>query len=439
MNTIATIVQFLILFVGGFNASQPDWRWAQAFQVAHGVFIDDALLMLYLLAMAISGRIVMIRTNHRALLYALMIALLAGVGILSAGVNGHALTDFGEALRVLLLAAYFLLAVHWSAARRDPVVLRVFLLGIAAGGLVNLYSVFTDPLDVVGSMPVLRARNGAGGPLALGVSLGAWLMLQRRSRRDVGTALFAAIVGTIGAALSFSRTAMLIAACGLGAWLWVLAGALATRHLRRVGVAAITVLLAAGVYAAQSQTARDIGFGVVRSIQVKFGYLDLNDKRSLGGRYMYFFGVGELLVEHPLLGVSYSGFYDAITSTALYRSGVMGDEDPDTGRAGYSNPHNSFLYYAAANGLPGLTLVVMLFVVFVRALWVSLARDGTVGRVVCIGVGLAYFVYGMTLPSMFNTEVLFLSAATAMGLAVRQPVSLVRPAQAALHSVQASA
>ncbi len=76
---------------------------------------------------------------------------------------------------------------------------------------------------------------------------------------------------------------------------------------------------------------------------------------------------------------------------------------------------------------------------FLRELWRSLARFGVTGRGVWASIALAYFVYGMTLPTMFNTEVLYLSAAVAVRHAVGRRAAEERTAVAALHSRPATA
>jgi O-antigen ligase len=401
-----------ILFIGGLNLAMPAYSWAMPVQVVHGVFIDDFLLLSYLLLAVASGRLSSIRTGNTVFL--LLILCLASLGVISAGISGYALADFGEAMRLFLFAAYFVVAVRWGRTRGHTFLLRYYLLGIATGGAINIFYSVAEPYLVINGLPVLRARNGAGGLLALGVSLGAWLWLVRQTRSDTVIAILMAVVGLCAAAISYSKTSISIGACGVIAWLCVAGSALTMRTSRRIAMAVVSLLLVAGIITARSPEASEQMARVVRSTGVKFVGLDLNNPHSLGTRYMYYWAVLEIVTKHPLFGVSYSGFYDALKTTTPYQSGLMIEEDPRQASLGIPNPHNSLLYYASANGLPGLILAVALFVSFLRALWRSRRGRGLAGAGIIGCLALAYFIYAMTLPSLFSTEVLYVPAACAM-------------------------
>jgi O-antigen ligase len=325
-------------------------------------------------------------------------------------------------LKLFLFSAYFLLVVHWSRSRGSTFFLRVYLAGIAAASTINIYYsvTATDIEKGFGYLPMLLSRNGAGGLSALAVPFGAWLITSRRARSDAPVAIAASLIGIGATAISFSKTAMTIGLCGIIAWLFVLTSSLVTRRSRRIGWTSLAVLLVAAIASPQSTQVSDVINNVTRSVQAKFAGLDLSDKYSVGARYMYLWGVSEVLLEHPLVGVSYSGFYDAITRTPSYRTGQMADEDPEAGASGQSNPHNSFLFYAATNGFPGLVIVSLLFVVFLHQLFRSLTGYGLSGRAIWACLALAYVLYGFTLPTLFDTEVLYLPAAVAMAQVAEQ-------------------
>jgi O-antigen ligase len=412
LNRVVLILSVAILFVGGINVALPGYGWATPVQVSHGVFVDDALFILLFVLVAATGGLAVIRTGNTA--FVGLIVGLATVGLVSAGVNGYSLLDFGEAMRLFLFAAYFVFLMRWAQLRGHAFLLRWYLLGIAAGGAINVYYAISQPQLVFLGLPVLSSRNGAGGLLAMGVCLSAWLWMVRQRRADAIVAVLAMVVGLSAVAISFSKTAMSIGACGMIAWICVAGSALTMRMTRRIAVAVVALLLVAGIITARSTYASEQMALVARSVEVKFASLDLSNPYSLGTRYMYFWAVLEVMTEHPLFGVSYTGFYEAYTRTTPYQSGLMVVEDTRFATSGMANPHNSFLYYASANGLPGLMLTVALFVTFLRALWRSRRGRGLAGAGITACVGLAYFIYGMTLPSMFNTEVLYLPAACAM-------------------------
>ena len=116
-----------------------------------------------------------------------------------------------------------------------------------------------------------------------------------------------------------------------------------------------------------------------------------------------------------MFGVSYAGFYDAVIRTRTYQTGQMVNEDRASGLQGVSNPHSSFLYYASANGLPGVLVTTLLFAAFLAVQWRSLGCSGRVGRIVWCWMVMIYLLYGVTLPTLYNTKVMYLPAAAAIG------------------------
>lgn len=102
---------------------------------------------------------------------------------------------------------------------------------------------------------------------------------------------------------------------------------------------------------------------------------------------------------------------------------------------GKSNPHNSFLYYASANGLPGLFLTIVLFLSVLRAFWRSLSGHGVPGRVIWGCLAGAYFVYGMAVPSLFNTAILYVPTAVAVALTSQARSRLVATQSSAAAEV----
>jgi O-antigen ligase len=411
---------FIIVFVGGFNMALPDYSWGRPVQLVHGIFVDNAVLLLYVFLMVLAGTARNLLRNTEAVPFAALVALLACLGIVSAGVNGTSLLDIGKCCRLLLFAIYVLLLVHWTRARGDNFVLRTLLIGIALGGLVNFYFSFTEPELSIGLLPVLRSQNGAGGLLGIAVSLSAWLMFIGQSRIDRVVAIISGLVGLSAAAISFSKTSMTIAACGLMAWFWVLVHFGISRRYRLVATIAAVLLFGGAVTAAQDEQISDYISSISKAVTMKFTNVSLNDKYSVGSRYMYFWGVLDVVAEHPFLGVSYSGFYDAITHTPTYQTGQMADEDPEGGKTGQANPHNSFLNYAAANGVPGFLIAIALYFSFLGFLWSALDRAGLAGRGIWAAMALAYFIYAMTLPTLYDTPTLFVPAAMAIAITMQR-------------------
>lgn len=432
-----TLMAFTILFVGGFDMGIPRHGWAEPIQLFHGVYVDDTLLGLYLFVVVTAGVSGQLLKSREAWTFAGLFALLASLGVVSAGVNPYLLTDVGEALRLLLHAAYLLAAVHWSRSRGATFVLRSFLMGLTTGGAISLYFAFVDPPLTVGILPMLHAQNGVGPSMAVAMLLGAWLMMIGRTWLDTLVAIASALIGLAGVAMSFSQIAMLIGLCGIAAWLIILTQVVAARRWSFPGAVGGGLLIVAAVYVVPSGPSlrgapRSLveesayAASIVRAVQLKFGKWDIGDKHSVGSRYQYFWGVLEIVTQHPLAGVSYGGFYDAITRTEPYQAGLMADESLEAGRLGSSNPHNAFLYYAAANGLPGLVVSCLIYFMFLRHLRQSLGKRGWRENSLWVLFALGYFVHAMTLPSLFNTKVLLVPAAVAIATVVERRMSRAR-------------
>lgn len=416
----------LILFNGGYSFALPVANESagipvifQPIQVVHGVFARDALLMLYLAISIVAGSIGRLQLNTTEKRFAQLIAGLGLAGILSTVINLASLYDIGEALHLLLFAAYFCVAVHWAITLGTAAVLRTFLLGIVVGGSINLFYTFQIRFMTIGILPFLLGQNGPGGYMALSVSLGAWLMLIHKRRADALIATAVALVGCFAASISYSRLSMLMASCGLAAWAAVIVSTSTGRRSRRLGFGLLAFVLTILLGISSTSLGQEYVISVSRFINNKFAVIDV-ENQDLTARYNYFWGVLEIFAEHPIVGVSYSGFYSAITVTRAYHSGSIGEEVGGPNQKG-ANPHNSFLYYIAANGSVGLVLVSMLFVSFLRILYRNFLPYGTPGLVLWVCFALAYFVNAMTLPTLFSTEVLYLPAALAFSELRRRP------------------
>jgi O-antigen ligase len=409
-----------VLFVGGYNATLPvvddlvslPWIFVPI-QVAHGVFLRDALLILYVALFAMAGALGRIRLESAERRFAVLIASLGFFGILSTVVNVTTLLDLGEAMRFFLFAAYFAVAVDWARSYGPTFLLRTYLIGIAVGGVVNLYYTYQVQAMVLGILPFLLGQNGPGGFLGISVVLAAWLTLLHRTRWEILIAVAVAAIGIFAASISYSRLAMLQAGCGIVAWVTVIIAAAIRQHTKRRGLVLVT--LAAIVIAGLTTTS--IGGEYLGSVREftdrKFRGVDIRDANSVGARYQYFWGVLEIFMANPLLGVGYSGFYDAVVATPTYKSGSMADEGVGLSAQRIANPHNAILYYVSANGVFGLTISMMIVLLFARSVRASLLKHRTEGTIVCACILSAYFVNAMTLPTLFNTEVMYAAAAVA--------------------------
>jgi len=409
---------FAVIFINGWTfalpiTDEPMPIWLTPVQFIHGIFIHEILIMIYLVYLLITrGLYQPIQTSHARDIF-FIIAGIGCLGILSTGVNIRPLKEVAGACRYFLLAAYFLLSIYWAKRHGPTFVLRTFLIGIACSGAINLYLSFNVRWSELGGLPFLLGQNGPGGPLGLSVILSAWLMLERKTSLDATIALASCFIGLFAASISYSKLSMLMAGSGLIAWVGVLLLTLAKRRSRRLSAVLFAILLAVAiVYKGEvSQYVQ----GVNAFIDHKFSG-SITEDRSVETRSQYFIITAEIMSSNPLFGVGSGGFYDGVMATESSKSSRSYEEDPEKGEKGGSNPHNSFLYYASANGFPGLLLVGLLFMMTLQAFWRYLSGRGVAGSVLwgCLAVG--YLIFGMTLPTLFNTSILYLPTAVAVVL-----------------------
>lgn len=410
---------FAILFINGWNFALPVTDkvmpiWFTPVQLIYGIFTHELLLLAYLGFLVITRNGNLPIRQHGARNIAFLIAGLGCLGILSNGINFQPLKEMGEAGRLFLLAAYFLLSIHWAKKHGPTFVLRTLLLGIAGAGAINLYYSFTVRSMELGGLPFLLGQNGPGGYLGLSVVLGAWLMLERKAPLDATIAGVSCVIGLLTVSISYSKSSMLIAGFGLIAWGIVIWPAFIERRSRRLSAVMLALLIAIALVN-QERIGRYVQ-GVSTFIHYMFLANPIIEHRSVESRSQYFIITAEIMSRHPIFGVGYGGFYDAATATEGYENQLSVPEDPEAGRRGESNPHNSFLYYASANGLPGLIVTVLLFMMTIRALWRTLSVRGVKGKVLWICLAGSYFIFSMTMPTIFNTSIFYIPGAFAISL-----------------------
>lgn len=425
-----------VLFIGGYNAALPvaegyisvPWVFTPI-QVAHGVFLRDALFIFYIAVFGLTKSLSKISLRYDQRRFAMLVTVLGFTGILSAVVNVTSFLDIGEAMRLLLFAAYFAVAVDWAHTYGGTFLLRTYLLGIGVGGVINIYYTYQVQAMVLGILPFLLGQNGPGGFLGLSVVLSAWLILLHRSRGEILIAVGVAAIGLFSSSISYSRLSMLQAGCGLVAWAAVIFAVTKHRVTQRRGLALATLALLLVFGLAKTSVGGDYLDSVRKFAERKFNDVSVRDSHSVGTRYQYFWGVLDIFMENPLVGVGYSGFFDAVTATPTYKSGLMADEGSGAAAQRLANPHNAFLYYVAANGVFGLVLGPLLFVAVTQALFGSLRPYGLPGLVVWLSFVAAYFINAMTLPTLFNSEVIYITAAVAFSQQRRQTRQIVGTAR----------
>ena len=102
-----------------------------------------------------------------------------------------------------------------------------------------------------------------------------------------------------------------------------------------------------------------------------------NDRTSMGLRMQYAATSLRIIAEHPLTGVGTGGFTEA------YRQQIIGTEIAES-----NNPHNQYLLTTAQLGIPGLVVLLALFV----TLWRVASRLSPAEQLLARGLLLAYGV-----------------------------------------------
>lgn len=421
----------LTLMPPGFNLALPGidvgTSWSSPYEVFHGIFVHDVMTFVWMGVASIAAILGTLRPSlsESAKRFAGLIALLMAVGLISTLANSFrygTLADLGEIARLAVAVFYFLLASHWAARYGAAYVMRWFLLGVALGGALNIYLSITVPYNAVGVLPFLYSRNGAGGIVALSIALSAWTWLVSGpfDRLDRAVSVLTAVVGVVGVAMSFSKTAMLTGAVGLIEWIVVLR--MSPRNVLRLRVLAPAALLVlVGLVALPAGAADRVWQSLTDSVETKFTLvLSPAENGSVRDRLGYYAAVGEILAANPvnlLIGVGVSGFLPAVSETRSYAHGLV-EEDENAGKL--SNPHNSYLYYLSANGLPGLVMITALLWAFVRGIYESVTGSRRFALGVAGGLAIAYVLYGSALPSLYKTYVMYAPAAAAMAVVKRE-------------------
>jgi O-antigen ligase len=414
---------FAVLFMNGWHYALPVTDkplpiWLTSVQIISGVYIYELLLVAYLVfQMVLHVGHLPLAGGGFAKVVALQILVLALLGIVSCAVNVRPYIELVGAMRYILLALYFLLVVNWAMGHGASFVLRSLLLGIACSGAFNIFYSFMIRREEVGGLPLLLGQNGPGGYLGLSVILSAWLMLERRGRLDVAVSIFSCVVGSFAASISYSKLSMLMATAGLLSWLTIYCRTLVYPKSRKWG--AVVLVLFLSLVGANQQLVGEFLYGVELLINAKFRGA-LENTYTLESRAHYWPITAEIVAKHPLSGVGYGGFFDAATATEAFKSGSSNDEGAEGDARRAANPHNSLLYSASAYGIPGALLVVMLLGTVFRVFWYPLSRWGWTGKVLWGALVVGYLIYANTLPTLFNTPVLYLPAAFAIALTSRK-------------------
>jgi hypothetical protein len=389
--------------------------WATRIEV--GSILLNELLFIFWLAL-FGGRFVLrallnnvgIPTRQAAICL-IVLALWCGlISIMSLNASSLA-QDVGRTFRLIILGLMVMAVVEWTV-KMGNYTLFILLLGIFTGTVINLIISFQNPFMVLGSMR-LHGQNTPGVWMGVAIHLAVWLFFHSTSRKAQGFSVVMLLVFSLGVGLSFSRIGWIVATAGYIAWIYILffakgSGAFGRNHMKRIRRLLVPILLIVSVIGFSSSNVQNQFQTIQNLIQQKAW----NDSNSNTERYTYFIATAEILVKHPF-GVGYSGFYDAMMETDIYKGGKAANEESRK----QANPHATFLWYAVTGGIFGGVLAIVLFLLFLRIMKIGLFRAfGQTGTVFFYLIAGSMFIIGLTVPYLFNSPILILPTAIAAGL-----------------------
>ena len=424
---------FIILAANGWRFCLPIDDsvpyWLAPIQVVYGIFIQEAIFMAYLVLRLCSRDKSKFHQPDRIIdiICKYLVALAVWCAIIGLFAP-HPFMDAAESGRIILLVILLIVVTQWAV--KNPVfVLRAFLVGLVASTFSNLIFTFGGNTRMIGVLPTLMGQNGPGTSMGIGICLSAWLALISTRRMDIILALVGVLACCFGAGISYSKIGMgtaLAGICCMTAVILFKSRRTGGHFLRKFVILMCTAI---SIYMGTAQ-----GVAVVESlnnfIYLKSSSLDFTldqsqQNTSNQARTAYYIGVGEIMLTHPL-GVGYSGFYDAFTSTDSYlKTGYATSEDQDRGAAGGSNPHSTLLYYSSAGGFIGGGICLVIFFLLWLAMFRGLKPFGIVGMFVATFTGLAFLVAFLTVPTILNTALMLIPAAVAVGYRYHRNTALL--------------
>lgn len=328
-------------------------------------------------------------------------------GVISVILDFSTITqNIGRTVRLILLAFMMIAAVKWARSI-GTFVLVVFVFGILVGTVINLIISIQNPFILWGSFR-LHGQNTPGVWMGLAAHLSAWLFALSD---NIKTKIFSAVtlfVCGFGCLLSFSRIGWTMLGLGLVSWFVILIVKTKSNNKKNTVLAIFILCIPLSMLISSPQFS-GIASDVIKLVNQKTWIgSDSNSERS-----SYIYGTTEIVLKNPL-GVGYSGFYDAMIETEVYKSGVAARET----RPKESNPHMTFLWYASTGGILASLLSIALFYFLARIININLlrlfGRPGVILSTCFIG---SMFMIGVTVPYLFNSVIFYLPVALIAGLA----------------------
>ncbi len=390
-------------------AAQYPW-WANQIRFGN-VLLHEVIFSLYVsliaLRLIVKPFINLNIPGRQAGILLLILAAWCGLVSLTAPLPVH---DIGRTLRLLLNVLLFYTTIRWSK-KYGSIPIAALLIGFLVGTIINLVISIQFPLIVYGTMR-LSGQNTPGVAMGMGIHLCAWLFLRSENQGAKLSLLASSAILLFACTISYSRIGWFIGATGILLWVYILfiakansqRSVMSIKKARRTLVPLVIVLSVAFLISPIGEKT----FDWIKELAVT-KLEQQGESNSI--RWAYAIGTLEILSKYPL-GVGYSGFYDAMTQTDIYKSGRAAEEVSIT----EANPHASVLWYATAGGIPGLIVATITFTLLLNTMRVGLkAEFKTAGLISFILISSCYIVIAFTVPYIFNSIILVVPAAIAAG------------------------
>lgn len=219
--------------------------------------------------------------------------------------------------------------------------------------------------------------------------------------------LLGGAAGCYASVASQSRGGWIALPCLLVVWL------LWRRHpvsmARRVTIAAVAIVLLASAFT--SRTVRE------RFVSVRTDLTSLSaghPDTSTGIRLELWKAAGQLIADHPILGLGAHGYRDAMPTMA--KEGVL---TPTAADYGMGEVHNQVLAYFVDYGLPGLLAILAVYVgpacFFIRAARLTPSPRAHRAALMGLMTAVAFAIFGLTVET-FNLKVTVAFYATMLAL-----------------------
>lgn len=424
------IVAATVIFISAWNQTVPiagatEIPWIfRPIQVIYGISIEQFILILIFLTIFITNQFKNYHTNRYTNAISMIFWALGFIGLLSNCFNFVNILEFGESIK-LILFGFFLIWLERCAIRfGTEFCLRCIIFGLAIGGMVNIFFSFQTS-STVGIIPLLIGQAGPGPPLGLLVIISAWAYSITTKKLPKTIYVILCIIGIYGGIASWSKISLLLIITGLIPW-----AILILSRPRKIKIVLIILILTIGLIFKNNSSISEIKDSIDQIISTKLSSEDHNlddpDSKIWGERFVFHIAVLEIVASHPFLGVGYAGFGTAYKETNASKKRHAYVDESDQIQSSDSNPHSTWLYYASANGIPGLLLVFfwMLNISFVFYNASKLAPNA--GRSIGFAIIAAIFIWSISVPTILQSSLILSLVGIACATQRRPTRSLIR-------------